>query len=120
MRDSLDRFQQSVFDRPVTELIKATGPKELSREVPTLQRRRLIALAKEYVRPGVHVGDLHDSLIKIQQQREIWNRFVETGHPPTLPGGLGDATSPTSRWNKTWLNSIGCSALRARAPAWPI
>ena len=91
MRDSLDRFQQSVFDRPVTELIKATGPKEMSREVPTLQRRRLIALAKEYVRPGVHVGDLHDSLIKIQQQREIWNRFVETGHPPTLPGGLGDA-----------------------------
>lgn len=91
MRDTLDRFQPIVFDRPVTELIKATGPKEMSKELPTLQRRRLVALAKEYVRPGVHVGDLHGSLIKIQQQREIWNRFVDTGHPPTLPGGLGDA-----------------------------
>jgi hypothetical protein len=37
------------------------------------------------------VGDLHNSLVKIQQQREIWNRFVDTGHPPTLPGGLGEA-----------------------------
>ena len=91
MRDSIDRFQPRVFDRPVTELIKATGPKEMSRGVPALQRRRLIALAKEYVRPGVRVGDLHGSLITIQQQREVWNRFVDTGHPPTLPGGLGEA-----------------------------
>jgi hypothetical protein len=91
MRDTLDRFQPVVFDRSVAELIKATGPKEMSREIPALQRRRLVALAKEYVRPGVHVGDLHGSLVKIQHQREIWNRFVDTGHPPTLPGGLGDA-----------------------------
>lgn len=91
LRDTLDRFQPSVFDRSVKELIKATGPKEMSRELPTLQRRRLAGLAKEYVRPGVHVSDLHGSLIKIQQQREIWNRFVDSGHPPTLPGGLGDA-----------------------------
>ena len=91
LRDTLDRFQPIVFDRSVKELIKATGPKEMAKELPTLQRRRLVALAKEYVRPGVHVGDLHGSLIKIQQQRETWNRFVDSGHPPTLPGGLGDA-----------------------------
>ena len=91
LRDTLDRFQPSVFDRSVKELIKATGPKEMAKELPTLQRRRLVALAKEYVRPGVHVGDLHGSLVKIQQQRETWNRFVDSGHPPTLPGGLGDA-----------------------------
>jgi len=91
MRDSLDRFQPSVFDRSVRDLITATGPMELAKSMPRLQRRRLKALAKEYVRPGVHVSDLHDSLVKIQQQREIWNRYVETGHPPTMPGGLGDA-----------------------------
>jgi len=91
MRDSLDRFQPSVFDRSVQDLITATGPNEMAKEMPRIQRRRLKGLAKEYVRPGVHVGDLHDALVKIQRQREIWNRYVETGHPPTLPGGLGDA-----------------------------
>ena len=91
MRDSLDRFQPSVFDRSIRDLITATGPMELAKDMPRLQRRRLKALAKEYVRPGVHVGDLHDALVKIQQQREIWNRYVETGHQPTMPGGLGDA-----------------------------
>jgi hypothetical protein len=91
MRDSLDRFQPSVFDRSVRDLITATGPMELAKSMPRLQRRRLKALAKEYVRPGVHVGDLHGALVKIQHQREIWNRYVETGHQPTMPGGLGDA-----------------------------
>ncbi len=91
MRDSLDRFQPSVFDRSLRDLVTATGPMELSKTMPRMQRRRLKALAKEYVRPGVNVGDLHDALVKIQSQREIWNRYVETGHPPTMPGGLGDA-----------------------------
>ena len=91
MRDSLDRFQPSVFDRSVRDLVTATGPMEIAKSMPRLQRRRLKALAKEYVRPGVHVGDLHEALVKIQEQREIWNRYVETGHPPTMPGGLGDA-----------------------------
>lgn len=91
MRDSLDRFQPSVFDRSVRDLVTATGTMEVAKSMPRLQRRRLKALAKEYVRPGVHVSDLHDALVKIQQQREIWNRYVETGHPPTMPGGLSDA-----------------------------
>lgn len=91
MRDSLDRFQPSVFDRSVRDLVTATGPMEVAKSMPRLQRRRLKALAKEYVRPGVHVSDLHEALVKIQSQREIWNRYVETGHPPTVPSGLADA-----------------------------
>jgi hypothetical protein len=91
LRDSLDRFQPSVFDRSVKDLITATGPAELSQGMPRLQRRRLKALAKEHVRPGVHVGDLHESLVKINAQRELWNRFVDTGHQPGVPSGLADA-----------------------------
>lgn len=91
MRDSLDRFQPSVFDRSVRDLVTATGPMEIAKSMPRMQRRRLKALAKEYVRPGVSVSDLHEALVRIQEQREIWNRYVETGHPPTMPAGLGDA-----------------------------
>ena len=30
-------------------------------------RRRLKKLAKEYIRPGVHISDLHEALMRIQQ-----------------------------------------------------
>lgn len=91
IRDSLDRFLPTVFDRSVKDLVTATGPSEVAKKLPGTQRRRLKALAKEYVRPGVHVGDLHDALGRIQQQRELWNRFVDSGHPPAPPSGLSDA-----------------------------
>ena len=90
LRDSLDRFQPSVFDRPLTDLITATGPSEQANELGRVQRRRLKALAKEYIRPGMHVPDLHEALTRINAQRQLWNRFVETGHPPAVPPGLAD------------------------------
>ncbi|MDP4899520.1 MAG: AAA family ATPase [Pontimonas sp.] len=90
MRDTLDRFQPSVFDRSLKDLITATGPKELAKTMPRLQRQRLKGLAKEHVRPGVSVPDLHESLVKIQSQRELWNRYVDTGHQPSVPAGLAD------------------------------
>ena len=90
MRDTLDRFQPSVFDRSLKDLITATGPKELAKTMPRIQRQRLKGLAKEHVRPGVSVSDLHESLVKIQAQRELWNRYVDTGHQPSVPAGLAD------------------------------
>ena len=90
MRDTLDRFQPTVFDRSLKDLITATGPKELAKNMPRLQRQRLKGLAKEHVRPGVSVPDLHESLVKIQAQRELWNRYVDTGHQPSVPSGLAD------------------------------
>ncbi len=90
LRDSLDRFQPAVFDRPLTDLITATGPSEQANQLGRVQRRRLKSLAKEYVRPGMHVADLHGALIKINEQRQQWHRFVETGHPPAVPPGLAD------------------------------
>ena len=38
----------------------------------------------------MHVADLHESLTKINDQRHTWHRFVETGHPPSVPPGLSD------------------------------
>ncbi len=92
LRDTLDRFLPVVFDRSLTELILATSPRRDS-EMPRSNRRRLKKLAKEYVRPGVHVSDMHESLVKIQQQRILWQRFVAEGVPPEVPVGIADVQS---------------------------
>ncbi|MBI5160627.1 MAG: AAA family ATPase [Micrococcales bacterium] len=90
LRDTLDRFQPSVFDRSLSELIAATAPR---REAPAMSggnRRRLKALAREYVRPGMHVGDLHEALTRVQQQRMLWQRYVAAGVTPEVPVGIHD------------------------------
>ena len=90
IRDTLDKFQPSVFDRSLSELIAATAPRRESREMSGANRRRLKKLAREYVRPGMHVGDLHEALTRIQQQRILWQRYVAAGVSPEVPVGISD------------------------------
>lgn len=90
LRDSLDRFLPMVFDRSITELIAATAPRKDFPDMTRGNRRRLKKLALEYVRPGVRVGDLHGALVRIQQQRVLWHRFVAEGATPEVPVGLGE------------------------------
>jgi hypothetical protein len=90
LRDTLDKFVPTVFDRSISELIAATAPKRDFPEMTGGNRRRLKKLAAEYVRPGVRVGDLNGALIRIQQQRVLWHRFVAEGATPEVPVGIGD------------------------------
>ncbi|MGN6198990.1 MAG: AAA family ATPase, partial [Humibacter sp.] len=90
LRETLDRFQPSVFDRPLDELITATSNRRDSPSMSGATRRRLRKLALEYVRPGGHVADLNESLRRIQQQRKLWNRFADAGAPPRVPVGVAD------------------------------
>ncbi|HEY4225714.1 MAG TPA: AAA family ATPase [Pseudolysinimonas sp.] len=90
IRDTLDRFVPAVFDRSLSELIVATAPRRDSQEMSSANRRRLKKLAKEYVRPGMHVGDLHEALSAIQRQRIMWQRFVAAGVVPEVPTGISD------------------------------
>lgn len=89
LRDSLDRFLPTVFDRSITELIAATAPRKDFPDMSRGNRRRLKKLAMEYVRPGVRVGDLNQALVRIQQQRVLWHRFVAEGATPAVPVGIG-------------------------------
>jgi hypothetical protein len=70
VRGSLDKFTPDIFDRPVTDLISATAPsawrRERGIEMTAMQRSRLRRVAKEYVRPGVHIADLNSSLVLVQ------------------------------------------------------
>ena len=90
LRDTLDKFQPAVFDRSLSELIVATAPRRDAPQMSSVNRRRLRKLAKEYVRPGMHVGDLHEALTRIQQQRILWQRFVIAGVTPEVPVGISD------------------------------
>jgi len=97
IRDTLDKFQPVVFDRSLSELVAATASRRDSPEMSGANRRRLRKLAKEYIRPGVHVSDLHDSLARIQQQRLLWQRFVAAGAPPEIPVGIADVQAAWQR-----------------------
>ena len=90
LRDTLDKFQPMVFDRSISELIYATAPRREHPEMTGANRRRLRSLAKEFVRPGVHVSDMNAALIRIQQQRVLWQRFVSEGVTPEVPVGIAD------------------------------
>jgi hypothetical protein len=90
IRDSLDKFLPVVFDRSLSELIAATSSRKDSAHMSSANRRRMKRLAREYQRPGAHVGDLNDALRRIQQQRFLWQRFTAEGISPQIPVGIAD------------------------------
>ena len=100
VRESLDKFTPDIFDRPVTDLISATASSSWRREhgvdMSSMTRSRLRRVAKEYIRPGVHISDLHTSLVQVQQQRLVWARYATTQRHPSVPTGLADL-------NRTYL-----------------
>lgn len=88
IRTTLDRFTPEVFDHSLAEVIAATGPKRDSADMTGANRRRLKKLAREYVRPGAHVDDIHSALQRVQHQRVLWHRYIEVGTTPEVPKGL--------------------------------
>jgi len=74
VRDTLDRFSPEVFDRALDEVVAAHAPRG-SEDMSAANKRRLRKLAREYVRPGVHVSDMYARLLQIQQQRVLWQRY---------------------------------------------
>ncbi|GAA3697671.1 hypothetical protein GCM10022377_08220 [Zhihengliuella alba] len=92
VRESLDKFEPDVFDRAVDDLIAATASSSWRREhgveMGSVTRSRLRRVAKEYIRPGVHIADLHTSLQHVQQQRAAWKSYATSQRHPAVPTGL--------------------------------
>ena len=91
IRESLARFVPEVFDRPLDELIAATGPRTAKSELSGSSRRRLKKLAKEYIRPGMSVGDLHVALTAANEQRQAWQQYSLNENKPEVPTGINEA-----------------------------
>ena len=98
IRESLEVFHPSIFDRPLGELVTATGSRrDANAALGSLQRRRLKKHAMEYVRPGAHIADLHNALVRVQRQRKRWNAATPDGALPSIPAGLASLESTYSR-----------------------
>ena len=99
VRTSLDQFTPDIFDRPVTDLISATATGAWRRqhgvEMSSMTRSRLRRVAKEYIRPGVNIPDLHESLVAVQEQRAQWGRWATTQRHPSVPVSYTHLTLPT-------------------------
>jgi hypothetical protein len=93
IRETLDRFLPSIYDRPIHEMITATAPRSERQNQSGAQRRRFKKLAKEYVRPGSSVANLHASLKAAQEQLDLWLELNESKAPPSVPLGLSDVQS---------------------------
>ncbi|QDW30473.1 AAA family ATPase [Arthrobacter sp. KBS0702] len=118
VRESLDKFTPDIFDRPVHDLISATAPSAWRRErnidMPSMQRSRLRRVAKEYVRPGVHIADLHSSLVLVQDQRATWAEYATTQRHPAVPSGLAEITA-LYRELEAELAELGAAVRHTRA-----
>ena len=101
VRDCLDVFVPEVFERSAADMVIATATRrwrdERSIEMNASTRRRFIRQAKDLVRPGREVGDLHAELVKVQQRREVWRRHDPDGGWPSLPPGLDEMQATADR-----------------------
>ncbi|QGQ20184.1 hypothetical protein GC089_14450 [Cellulomonas sp. JZ18] len=92
VRASLDVFQPLVFERTAADLVAATATKEWreQHDVPMgfWVRRRLRKQAKDMLRPGRPVADLHAALLAVQARREVWQAHCPAGGWPRLPDAL--------------------------------
>lgn len=92
VRGALDVFLPIVFERTAADLVAATATPQWRTEhgvdMGFWVRRRLRRQARDMVRPGRPVADLHTALLDVQAQREIWQAHCPAGGWPRLPDGL--------------------------------
>ena len=90
IRETLDKFLPSIYDRSLAQMIEATAPRTERGQLSGAQRRRFKKLAKEFIRPGASISNLYLSLQQAEQQRIGWLEMNQTQAPPTVPLGLND------------------------------
>lgn len=94
VRRALDVFQPIVFERSAADLVAATATSawraEHGVDMSGMVRRRLRKQAKDLLRPGRPVEDLHAALVHVQQQREVWQAHCPAGGWPRVPVGLAE------------------------------
>lgn len=92
MRGTLDLFQPMVFETSAQAMVEATATKKWridhDVDMSALLRRRLQRQARDMLRPGVRVPDLHAALLEVQAQRAVWQAECPRGGWPVLPEGL--------------------------------
>lgn len=101
MRATLDVFQPIIFERTASDLVAATAPRQWRAAhgvtMGRMHRRRLLRQAKDMLRPGTRVPDLHAALRQAHTQRQVWQTYCPGGGWPRLPEGLAAIQSTYAR-----------------------
>lgn len=95
VRDCLDVFRPDVLERSPANMVVATAPKQWRKDrsirLKGSDLRSLQHQAKDSVRTGVHVEDLHAALIDAQEVRQQWKQISsDPSSVPTVPNQLQD------------------------------
>ncbi|MFI7481789.1 hypothetical protein ACH9EU_05160 [Kocuria sp. M1R5S2] len=102
VQDTLTRFTPDIYDRSVTDLVAATAGsgwrREHGIEMTGLQRARLRKAAKEYIRHGVHLSDLHSALLRVQSERERWLEWSGTPAHPVVSDRVEELAAVHARF----------------------
>ncbi len=92
MRGTLDIFLPEIFERAAADMVHATASRrqraDAGIEMSWTHRRRLRKQARDMVRPGVRVPDMHTALTQVAAQRAVWQQHCPRGGWPVLPAGL--------------------------------
>ena len=98
---ALTAMDPSVFSLDVPQLVTATASSQWRRsnavEMSSVQRSRLRRAAKDAVKPGVQVPDLHQELMEVEGILEDWRRWTAIpGSTPMVPD-MADHARPAVR-----------------------
>jgi hypothetical protein len=92
VREALDQFIPEIFERSPEDMVAATATPEWRAangyELSSRARRRLRKQAKDLIRPGMQISDLHGALEQVLEQRDIWLSWSPTAPWPKLPTGM--------------------------------
>lgn len=95
VRRTLDKFSPDVYEHNLSELIAATGSSDYRAEhdnpMGMMERRRLKRAAREFLRPGAHIDDLHAALIAARDERAALKDLAGGRTRLKVPRGLLEA-----------------------------
>lgn len=101
VRDTLDVFVPTVYERPVDAMVAATATSGWRARhgiaMPALRRRAWRRQARELLRPGSRPRDLHAALARVQAERTAWQAISTGGGWPRVPAGLATADEAYQR-----------------------
>ena len=95
-KKTLSAFRPGVFTRDLAPLIAATGTGDYRRshnvDMGLFERNRNKRAARELLREGAHVDDLHAALVEAAAQRDTLREMQGNDSAPALPESLEKAT----------------------------
>ncbi len=97
---TLDVFTPQIYERSAMDMVIATATREWrdrhGESMKGSERRRLTRQARDMLRPGASVTNLHEELAKVQRQRDVWRRYCVEGGWPKLPDGMAQIKATAS------------------------